>query len=163
MLSKALQDAINQQVNAEYYSAYLYLSMSAFCEEINMSGAAAWLRVQNKEETLHGDKLFRYLVDRDVPVRLQAIAQPPSDFKSLQDVFEKVLAHEKEVTKKITNLYELSVKEGDYPTQIMLQWFITEQVEEEKSAKDILDQLAMIGDNKSALLMMDRHLGARQG
>jgi ferritin len=162
MLSKKIQDAINEQINSEFYSSYLYLSMSAYCEPANMKGFAHWMMLQSKEEWGHGMKFFDYVSDRGGRVMLRTIDKPPAEFKSPLDVFQKVLSHEQEVTAKIHRLYELAVKEDDYATQVALQWFITEQVEEEKNAGEIVDQLKMIGDHKPSLMMLDKQLGARQ-
>jgi len=163
MLSKTLETAINDQIKHELYSAYLYLSMSAYLEANNMPGSARWMRLQSEEETSHAMKLFDYMYDRGNRVVLQAIDQPPSEFGSVLDIFEKALEHEQKVTSLINSIYELAVKENDYPTQVELQWFITEQVEEEKSAGDIVDQLKMVGDHGPSMLMLDRALGAREG
>ncbi len=161
MLSKAMQDAINQQINAEISSAYLYLSMSAHCAATNRAGSAHWMRVQWQEELSHAMKLFNYINDRGGRAVLKSIAQPPTEFKSLLDVFQQVLEHERAVTGMIHRLYEAAVKENDYATQVLLQWFITEQVEEEKNATEIIEQLKMIGDQGAAVIMLDRHLGMR--
>jgi ferritin len=163
MFSKTVQDAINDQINKELYSAYLYLSMSAHCEAANLPGAARWLAVQAKEEQGHAMKFFGYVHDRGGRVTLQAIAQPPAEFTSLLDLFQQVLEHERKVTGLINRLYETAVKESDYPSQILLQWFITEQVEEEKNASQIIEQLKMVGSQGTPLYMMDRQLGARAG
>jgi ferritin len=163
MLSKALEGAINDQIRDELYSAYLYLSMSAYFEANNLPGSARWMRLQSEEEVSHAMKLFDYIHDRGSQVTLQGIEQPPSEFASTLDIFEKALAHEQKVTGLINDIYALAVKENDYPTQIELQWFITEQVEEEKSAGEIVDQLKMVGDHGPSLLMLDRALGAREG
>jgi ferritin len=161
MLSKSIQNAINDQIAAEFYSAYVYLSMSAHFQSINLPGCAHWMRLQYQEEVTHALKLFDYVHEREGQVVLETIQQPKSKFKSALDVFEQALAHEKEVSGMINKLYALTQKENDYPTQIELQWFITEQVEEEKNARTIVEQFQMIGDNKVALLMLDRQLGAR--
>ncbi len=161
MLSKAMQDAINQQINAEISSAYLYLSMSAHCAATNRVGSAHWMRVQWQEELSHAMKLFDYINDRGGRAVLKSVAQPPTEFKSLLDVFQQVLDHERAVTGMIHRLYEAAVKENDYATQVLLQWFITEQVEEEKNATEIIEQLKMIGDQGAAVIMLDRHLGMR--
>jgi len=163
MLSKTLEGAINDQIRDELYSSYLYLSMSAYFETNNMPGSARWMRLQSEEELSHAKKLFDYMNDRGSRVVLQGIEQPPAEFASTLDIFEKALAHEQKVTGLINTIYELAVKENDYPTQIELQWFITEQVEEEKNAGDIVDQLKMVGDHRPSLIMLDRALGARQG
>jgi len=161
MLSKTLEEAINNQIKNELYSAYLYLSMSAYLEASNMPGSARWMRLQSEEEKSHAMKLFDYVYERGNRVVLQAIDQPPSEFASVLDIFEKALAHEQKVTGMINRIYELAVKENDYPTQIELQWFISEQVEEEKSAGDIVEQLKMVGEHGPSLIMLDRALGAR--
>jgi ferritin len=161
MLKKVIQDSINAQINSEMYSGYLYLSMSAYCESINLKGFAHWLKVQGQEEWGHAMKFYDYIFDRGGKVSLQAIAQPPEDFKSPLELFQQVLEHEKKITEKINKLYELAIKENDYATVVRLQWFITEQVEEEKNAGEIVDQLKVIKDNFPGLMMLDRHLSAR--
>ena len=161
MLSKTIQDAINEQINKELYSSYLYLAMSAYCAEQNMSGFASWMSMQSREETTHGMKLYGYVHDRSGHVELEAIDKPHPKFKSPADMFKQVVEHEQKVSAMITKLYELAVKEKDYPTQIMLEWFITEQIEEEKTAGEILEQLKMVGDSPVSLIMMDRQLAAR--
>lgn len=161
MIKKIVEDAINEQIKNELHSAYLYLSMSAYCESINMAGSAHWLRSQYEEEVSHAMRLFDYLNNRGGRVVLQTIEQPPKDFKSLADIFETVLAHEQKVTNMINQLFELAVKENDYPTQVELQWFIMEQVEEENTASEIVEKLKIIGDQGTALFMLDKHLGKR--
>jgi ferritin len=162
MLSKVVEDAINEQIKNELYSAYLYLAMSAHFEVANLPGSAHWMRLQSQEEVEHAMKFFDYVNERGGRVVLQAINQPPAEFKSPLDIFQQALEHEQKVTGMINNLYALAVKENDYPTQVMLQWFIEEQVEEEKSAGDVVEQLKMIGDHIPSLLMLDRQLGARE-
>lgn len=162
MLSKTVQDALNEQIQKEFYSAYLYLAMSGSCEASSLPGSAKWMRVQAREETGHGLKIFDYLNDQGARVMLRSIGQPPAEFASLLDAFQQALAHEREVTKSINQLYALAAKENDYATQALLQWFITEQVEEEKSAMLVVEQLRMIGESKPALIMLDRHLGKRE-
>lgn len=161
MISKTVEAAINDQIKHEFYSAYLYLSMSAWAEHANLPGAAHWLRVQAEEEQTHAMKFFDYVFDQGGQVTLQAIAQPPATFTSLLDLFEQVLAHERKVTGLIHRLYEIAAGEKDYATQTMLQWFINEQVEEEKNASLIVEQLKMIGTQGTPLFMMDRQLAAR--
>ena len=161
MLSKTMQDAINEQIQKEYHSSYLYLAMSAYCEASNLPGSAKWMRVQSKEELSHAMKLFDHVVARGGRVTLQAIQQPAAEYKSALDVFEKVLAHEQLVTASIHKLYALSLKENDYAAQIMLQWFVAEQVEEEKSAGEVVEQLKAVGESKNGLFMVDRGLGKR--
>jgi ferritin len=161
MLSKAMQDAINEQIKNELYSAYLYLSMSSYCESINLPGFAHWMRVQHREEAGHAMKFYHYVFDRGGRVIFQAIDKPPSEFKSVQEVFKETLEHERKVTAMIGNLCALAAKENDYATTEMLQWFVKEQVEEEKSAGQILEQLKMLGDKGAGLIMLDRHLASR--
>jgi ferritin len=163
MLPKTMQDAINEQIQKEYHSSYLYLAMAAYCEASNLPGSAIWMRVQSREELTHAMKLFEHMVDRGGRVTLQAIPQPAAEYKSALDVFEKVLAHEQLVTASIHKLYALAVKENDYPGQIMLQWFVTEQVEEEKNAGQVVEQLKAVGESKTSLMLLDRHLGKRGG
>ncbi|MEE9251792.1 MAG: ferritin [Thermodesulfobacteriota bacterium] len=158
MLSQHIQDIINEQIKSEMYSAHLYLSMSAYCETINLSGFAKLLREHNEEEMSHAMRLFDYILDRNSKVELGAIDKPPSDFPSLLAVFEKVYEHEKAVTEMINNIYALSVKEKDYPTQVEMQWFISEQVEEEKTALHVLERIRMVGDSGPALLFLDTHI-----
>jgi ferritin len=161
MLNKAVQDAINEQIKNELYSAYLYLSMAAYCESINLPGFAHWMRRQYEEEVTHGLKFFDYLTERGARVTLKAIDQPPADFKSPLAMFQQTLEHEQKVTGLIHDIYALAVRENDYASQVELQWFIKEQVEEEKSASEIVEQLKMMGEHAPSLIMMDRHLGSR--
>jgi len=161
MLNQKIQDALNEQIKNELYSAYLYLSMSAYCESVNMPGMANWMRMQELEERVHALKMFDFVNERGGRVVLQAIDQPPAEFESLLDVFEKTLAHEQKVTAMINNLYALAVREQDYASQIFLQWFVTEQVEEEDSVGQVIETLKMIGDSRQGLLMLDRELGGR--
>jgi len=161
VLSDTLAAALNDQIKHELGSAYLYLAMSAYCESTNMPGAASWLRLQAAEEQEHALKFFSHVLDRGGKVTLQAIPQPPAEYTSLVDVFEQVLAHEQKVTALITRLYELAVKENDYPSQFMLQWFINEQVEEEQNGTTIVEMLRMVGSQPQGLFMIDSKLGAR--
>ncbi|MCY3022754.1 MAG: ferritin [Planctomycetota bacterium] len=161
MLSKKLQEAINEQIKHEFYSAYLYLAMAAHCESVNLPGFAKWLKVQSHEEWTHGMKFYDFLVDRGARVVLLGIPQPPAAYKGMLEMFEEVLAHEKKVTALINRLYELALQEKDYPAQVMLQWFINEQVEEEKSASLVVEQLKMVSEKGGALLYLDRHMAKR--
>lgn len=163
MLNPTVQQALNDQVQKELHSAYIYLSMAAYFEAENLPGAAHWMRNQAAEEQEHAMKIFDFIQDRGGRVTLQAIDAPPATFASPLAVFEAAYAHEQKVTKSIHDLYALAVKEGDYPTQVMLQWFIDEQVEEEKNASAIMAQLQMVGDSPAALFMIDRQLAARAG
>jgi ferritin len=161
MIGKAMQDAINEQINKELYSSYLYLSMAAYFEDQNLPGFAKWMRTQEGEEREHGMKLYDFLVDRGGRVALKAIAAPESDWKSPLELFKQVAAHEAAVTASIHNLYETALKEKDYAAQAMLQWFISEQVEEEKNAAEIVAQLELVEARGTAVLMLDHRLGKR--
>ena len=161
MLSKKVQDAINEQIKNELYSGYLYLAMSADFESKNLPGFAHWMRMQAEEEQEHALKFFDFVNDRGARVVLQAIDQPPVEWESPLAVFEQTLEHEQKVTGLIYQLYELALEENDYPTQVMLQWFIDEQVEEEKNATEIVETLRLAGEKGQALIMMDRALARR--
>lgn len=161
MISQVLQDSINDQINKEFYSAYLYLSMAAYFENMNLPGFARWMHVQEGEERSHGMKLYDFLIERGGRVILKAIDAPGTEWKSSLELFNKVAAHEAKVTASINSLYELALQEKDYPSQVMLQWFITEQVEEEKNAAEILANLQLIEDRGTAVLMLDHRLGKR--
>jgi ferritin len=161
MLNKSMQDAMNEQIKNELYSAYIYLSMSAYFEDTNLPGFAHWMRVQAQEEQGHAMKFFHFINERGGRVVLQAIDQPPIEFESPLNVFERTLEHEQKVTGLIHQLYALAVQEQDYASQVFLQWFVAEQVEEEASATQIVETLKMIGDKRHALLMLDRELGGR--
>lgn len=153
---------MNTQIQRELESAYIYLSMAAFFDALNLPGFAQWMKVQFQEEQAHAMKFFDFVIDRGGKVTLQAINQPPVEFKSPLDVFEKALAHEEKISGHINDLYALSMKENDFASQPLLQWFIEEQVEEEKSAGEIVETLRMIKGDATALLMLDRELGQRQ-
>ncbi|HNS01589.1 MAG TPA: ferritin [Anaerolineae bacterium] len=161
MLNSEIQQALNDQIQKEFHSAYIYLSMSAYFEAENLAGAASWMRKQAGEEQEHALKIFDFILDRGGHVVLQAIGQPAVDFASPLAVFEDAYAHERKVTQSIHDLYALALRQNDYPTQVMLQWFIDEQVEEEKTSSAIMAQLKMVGDSPAALLMIDRQLAAR--
>ncbi len=157
----AVRDAMGEQIKHEFYSAYLYLSMAGSFEVANLTGFAHWMREQAREEMEHAVKFFDFLLDRGEQVQLQAIEAPPYAFRSPLDTFEQALEHEKEVTSLIHGLYELAVRENDYPAQVLLNSFVTEQVEEEKSATEIVERLRMAGEDGAALLILDREMGAR--
>jgi len=161
MLSKSMQEAINEQIKNELYSGYLYLSMAAYFESQTLPGFAHWMRLQDAEERMHAMKFFNYVLDRGGVVTLQAIDAPETEFKGPLQVFEQVLEHEKKVTGMIHKLYELALKEKDYATQVELQWFITEQVEEEKNASEIIEKLRMVEAKRQGVLMLDHELGQR--
>lgn len=160
-LSDAMLEAINRQINAELYSSYLYLSMAAYLESVNLDGMAGWMKVQAKEETEHAEKFYGYVYERGGRVVLDTIEKPPAEWDSPTAVFEGALEHERKVTAMINGLMELAEQEGDRAAQIFLQWFISEQVEEEAHAGAIVDRLKMISGSPQALLMLDRDLGQR--
>ncbi len=161
MISDAMQKGINDQINKELYSSYLYLSMAAYFEGKNLPGFAKWMYVQADEERGHGMKLFEHLVDRGGRVTLAPIAGPQTEWKTSLEVFKQVQSHEAAVTASINALYETALKEKDYAAQVLLQWFITEQVEEEKNAADIVQQLELIDARGTAVLMLDHQLAKR--
>lgn len=161
MIPKTVLDALKAQIQKELFSAHTYLSMSAHFTSVNLPGFAHWMRKQYEEETGHALKIFDYIHERGGRVVLDAIEKPQADFKAPLDVMNKVLEHERSVTASIHSLYELAVKEKDYPTQIMLEWFIKEQVEEEKSAEDVINMLKMIGEAPAGLIMLDRQMASR--
>ena len=156
-----LQNAINRHINAEIYSSYLYLSMSTYCDSIDLPGFAHWMRIQSQEEYTHAMKFVDYLQDRDSRVTLLPIDQPPIEFASVEDIMRQTLAHEQHVSKLINDLYGVAVQANDYASQIMLQWFVSEQVEEEKTARDVIAALEMVKGRSDALLLLDREMGAR--
>ncbi|HET7481204.1 MAG TPA: ferritin [Rubrobacteraceae bacterium] len=162
VLGKAVQDAMNEQIKNELFSAYQYLSMAAYCESANLPGFAAWMRAQAREEMEHAMKFYDFILDRNGRVVLRAIEEPVVEFGSPLEVFERALEHERKVTAMINDLYGLSVKENDYASQTFLQWFVTEQVEEEKNAGDVVETLKMVGDRSEALFLLDRELGQRR-
>jgi len=161
MLHPELEKSLNEQIKHEFYSSYLYLAMSAWCEEKSLPGFAKWLRVQYEEEKAHALKFFDYIADQGGTVKLGTIDAPPVEYKSVLDLFEHVLAHEKKVTSLIWGLYEQALGEKDYATQGELQWFIKEQIEEEKNASLWVDHLRMVGDKSAAILNLDHQAGKR--
>ncbi len=160
-LSPKMEQALNDQLKREFYAAYMYLAMAAHCSAENLPGFAHWLELQAKEETGHAMRFYRYLEDRHAKIKLQAIEQPPDGFKSPLEVMQQALSHEQKVTQEINKLYALALSEQDYATQTFLHWFLEEQVEEEKMATQVVERLKLAGDDKSALLLIDRELGAR--
>ena len=162
-ISAGMQKALNDQVRKEFGASYLYLSMAAYFAEKNLNGFARWMRLQAMEEAKHAMKIFDYVEDRGGRVTLEGIDRPPPDFPSPVAVFEHARDHEAKVSAGIFALFELAGGEKDWATQAMLQWFITEQVEEEKTSSQIVDTLKMIGDNASGLYMFDKELGRRGG
>ena len=161
MLTDKMKEALNKQINGEIYSAYLYLSMSAYSEYIGLKGVANWFMVQYKEEMEHAMKIYNYINSQSGQVKLMAVDQPPTEFESPLDMFEKTLQHEKSVTKRINDLVNLAIEEKDHATQFFLQWFVTEQVEEEANDSDIISKLKLAGTEGNALLMIDKELTTR--
>jgi ferritin len=161
-LSKKMEAAINEQVNAEFYSSYLYFSMALYFEQANLKGFANWMHMQAHEEWRHGKKLVDYLVERGAAPNLKAITKPPATWRSPLSVFLDSLKHEQKVTVMINKLYDLAKKEGDHATEIALQWFVSEQVEEESSVSEIVERLKLAGDKGHALLIVERELAMRK-
>jgi ferritin len=161
MLSDKMEAAINQQINAEMYSSYLYLSMATYFESISLGGFSNWMRQQAQEEMFHGMKMFDFVCDRGGRVTLKAIDEPPSEWSSVLDVIKNVLAHEQKVTGLINNLVNLALDERDHATNIFLQWFVSEQVEEEDTAGGLVDKLKLIGSDANGLFMLDTELATR--
>lgn len=160
-LSASLQSAMNEQLNLELYSAYIYLAMSAWCEKEKLPGAASWLYAQAGEEVEHGMKFFHFINDRNGTVTLQPIDGPENDYAGLLEVFQTALGHEQHVTTQINTIYALAIQEEDFASQRFLDWFITEQVEEEKNAGDIVARLELASGSGEALYFVDRDLGRR--
>lgn len=162
MLSDIMQKALNGQMNAELYSSYLYLSMNAYFKSVNLDGFANWMKTQAQEELMHAVKFYEFINQRGGRALLAAIEAPPSQWDSPLAVFGDTLKHEQKVTGLINGLVEIAMEERDHATQIFLQWFVTEQVEEEESVGNVLGQLKLLGDAKQGLFMMDRELATRQ-
>ena len=161
MIGTKLLDALNKHMNEELYSSYLYLSMAAYCESINLPGFSHWLMKQVDEERGHAMLFYQHIVDRGGRASLAEIARPPAEFGAPAAMFGQILGHEREISSMIHSLYDLAQHEQDYPAQVFLQSLIAEQVEEEKTTEDILASLELIGQEKSGLLMIDRELGSR--
>jgi len=161
MLSENMTDALNNQLNKEVYSAYLYMSMSAYSSYSGLKGFANWFMVQYQEEMAHAMKIYDYIDSQGQQVKLMAIDQPPTEFESSLDMFEKTLKHEQFVTKSINDLVDLAISEKDHATNIFLQWFVTEQIEEEGNDNEILSRLRIVGEDGNGLLMVDKELSAR--
>ena len=161
MVNKKIEGALNQQLNAELYSSYLYLSMSAYFQSINLPGFANWMRVQAQEELVHAMKFYDFINDRGGRVALQPVEGPPTEWSSPLDAFENAYRHEQKVTGLINDLVNLAVKERDHATNIFLQWFVTEQVEEEASADEVVQKLKLMGDDGGGLFMLDREMAQR--
>ena len=162
MMSKTMQDALNEQMKHEFYSSYLYLSMSAYCDRMNLPGLARWMRMQDQEEVGHAMKIFDHVLDRGGKVELHELGRPPADFASARDVFEQAHRHEQQVTASINQVYGLATDERDFASTGFLDWFVQEQVEEEKTSGLLAEQLRMVGEDRPGLLMLDRELGQRK-
>jgi ferritin len=164
MIRKEMEAALNEQVNKEIYSAYLYMSMSAQSDSMGLKGFANWFMVQYHEEMLHAMKLYEYILRQGGRIKLMNIKEPPSEFDSPLDMFEKTLAHERSVTKSINHLVDLAISEKDHATHIFLQWYVTEQIEEEENDNDIIAKLKLVGTGTEAnngLFLLDKELGTR--
>ncbi|MGI6656527.1 MAG: ferritin [Desulfobulbus sp.] len=161
MPKKKMIKALNEQVNAEMYAAYLYLAMDAYFQSLGLTGFAKWMRAQVQEELMHAMKIYDYIYERGGTVTLEAIAKPEVSWNSPLEAFEAALKHEEHVTELINKLVDLAIEEKDHATNAFLQWFVTEQVEEEASVGEIVDRLRLVKDAPSAMFMMDNNLGAR--
>jgi len=162
MLSKKMEKALNDQVNAELYSSYLYLSMAAYFQTLNLGGFAAWMQAQAGEELVHAMKFFGFINERGGAVKLAAIEAPKTKWSSPKNAFEDAYKHEQKVTSLINKLVDLALVEKDHASNAFLQWFVTEQVEEEASADEVVQKLGLVGDAKGGIFMLDRELGQRQ-
>ena len=162
MLPNKIESAFNDQIRAELQSAYLYLAMAADCEKQSLPGCASWLRSQWEEEIAHAMRFYNFIIDRDGTVQLKALDAPKVSFGSPLAVFEQALENERQVTASINNLYQLVQKEGDFASQPLLDWFVTEQVEEEATVGQIVDDLRRVGDQGEGLYLLDRELGRRR-
>ena len=160
-LSKKVEGVLNKQINAEFWSAYLYLSMSAYFQSVAMNGFAHWMRIQFEEEKAHALKIYDYVFSRGGEVKLDAIENVPTHWNSVSEVIKATYEHECKVTAMIYNCYEVANSEKDYATSSMLQWFIDEQVEEEKNVQEILDKLALVGESKHTLYLLDKEMKKR--
>jgi len=161
MISEGMQKAIGDQINKEIYSAHVYLAMAGWSAIEGLKGTSKWFTAQYHEELGHAMRLFHYLLDRGASVKLQAIGEPPSTYESPLAAFEAALSHEREVTRSINYLMDLAIKEKDHASHNMLEWFVNEQVEEEASVQEIIDQLRIIGKEGSGLFVLDLELGKR--
>jgi len=158
MIKQSMADALNRQINNEFFSAYLYLGMSGYCASRGLRGAASWLMAKYREEQLHAMKIYRYVLDQGAVVELQAVARPAQEFAGLIDVLEKTLTHERGVTESINAMMDVAVAERDHASQVFLQWFVTEQIEEEAVVGDILNRLRLVGGQGEGLFLIDNEL-----
>lgn len=162
MIGKKMQDAMNKQINEELFSAYLYLSMAAWAEKSNLPGAASWMRKQSGEEMEHAMKFFNHLNERGGEVELMPVEGPQKEWASILEIFEASFTHEQHISACINDLYGLAVEEKDYASQVFLQWFIEEQVEEEASVDEVVQKLRLVSGSKNGIFMVDRELGKRE-
>ncbi len=161
MMHESVARALNEQINKELFSAYLYLSMASWCDAEGYPGSAHWMQIQVKEELFHASLFHGYLLQRDVPVVLEAIGKPEAEFDDLNGVFSAALAHEQKISASINEIYRIAREEVDPMTETRLHWFINEQVEEEQNARDILDKIKLAGAQPAGLLLLDNELAAR--
>ena len=161
MITDKIPKMLNKQINQEFYSSYLYLQMAAFFEEEKLNGFAAWMKIQSQEEHKHAMKLYEYVLQANAKVELQKIDAPKNKWKDTHDVFQDTYKHEKQITGYINEIVDIALTEKDFATFSFLQWFVTEQVEEESTALLILDKIKLIGDNKTGLFFLDREMGGR--
>lgn len=162
MISETMLKALNRQLNREHFSALFYLSMSSYAEEVGFKGISKWFMIQHHEEFYHAMKLYEYIHSRNGSVEFYPIEEIKQDYSSITDIYEQTLKHEEEVTEMINNLMDIAVDERDHAAQIFLQWFVTEQVEEEGNVQEILTKLKMIDGDSSGMFMLDSELGSRQ-
>jgi len=160
-MNKKIEAAVNEQINAEMYSAYLYLSMSGYFQSKGLTGFAKWMEIQAAEEFSHAKRFYDYLFHKGGRISLKPIQGPPGDWDSTENVFHEVLKHEEKVTSLINSLVDLAIQEKDHATNNMLQWFVSEQVEEEANATDIINKIKLIGNDGNGLFMIDKELGVR--
>ncbi len=161
MIKTTIADAINEQISKEMFSANLYLSMSAYFQSVNLAGFANWMRIQVQEETFHSMRFFDYLLARGGSPKISALAAPESKWDSPLAAFQAAYKHEQSITESINKLTDLAIKESDHATNILLQWFITEQVEEEETVNEIVEKIKLIGDFTAGIIMLDNELKTR--
>lgn len=161
MINPVVEKALNDQINAELYSAYLYLSMAAALEDMGLPGFANWTRIQNEEETFHAMKMYDFIIERSGRVTLAAIAGPPTKWKDVMTVFKEILKHEQHVTALINGLMDTAIEQKDHASNMFLQWFVTEQVEEEKNVEEVIRQLDLAQESKGALFLLDKEMATR--
>lgn len=159
MIGKKMAEELNKQLNREFYSAYFYLSMSAYSDILGFKGCASWFMMKNHEETQHAMKIYKYILEQGSQINLLPIEQPPTTFANILAMFEETLTHEQGVTKSFNELMDIAVSKKDHATQIFLQWFITEQIEEEATVDEIINKFKMVGERGDALFMIDNQLG----